>query len=534
MIPPFITHPVCRQWACALLLAAGLLQGEGARAENPFSLEVDFRPLETPPTLSLRWTIPPDHYLYADEIRVDATPPVILKRRSGTEPIRRFDENLQKDLAVYTRSADLRFVVEGWASDHPFEVSVVYQGCRDDVCFLPQEEHWRIGPGDQVERLGGATSESVGKAPANPPWREARRVEGYHEADVFLRFLEGKPLPGDTFWKRALAAGGWMTLLVSLLGGLLLNLTPCVLPLVPVILAILGAGNRAHTRLIGFTRGLFYGAGMAVAYGMLGVVVVRTGAFFGAWAASPLFNAVLAVLFAVLALSLFGVFTLDFSRFQPRVARSGGGATVSGWEWATVFSMGAVSAVLAGACVAPVVVAVLAHSAAVYTSQRALALLLPLALGVGMALPWPLAGAGLTILPRPGRWMTVVKFLFGVAVLLIAIPYARTAFEGFRSGRGTSGLEQEAVLQSGLERAAWENRPVLLDFWATWCKSCIAMEKTTFQDPRVRQAIARFSVIKVQAERPSDPAIREILRRYAVTGLPTFVILERTETDAAP
>jgi len=263
-------------------------------------------------------------------------------------------------------------------------------------------------------------------------------------------------------------------------------------------------------------------------------VVVKTGAFFGAWMASPWVNGAMALLFLGLALSLFGAFSLDFSRFQPRAVPAGEIERFSGWKWGAIFGMGALSALLAGACVAPVVVAVLAHSASLAVQQPAVALLLPLALGIGMGLPWPLAGAGLTILPKPGRWMVVVKVLLGLAVLLLAVQYALTAWRGIRHARMTPAGETTRVLFEGLARAERENRPVLLDFWATWCKSCLTMEQTTFRDERVRAALTRYEVIKIQAERPTDPEMRRILERHFVTGLPTFVILERIEKPTIP
>src|SRR5206468_7063058 len=199
-------------------------------------------------------------------------------------------------------------------------------------------------------------------------------------------------------------------LLLVFLGGLALNLTPCVLPMIPINLAIIGAGTQAGagqgfpSRTRGFLLGAAYGGGMAIAYGILGLVVILTAGTFGTINASPWFNAGIAVLFVALALAMFDVITIDFSRFSSsfRVGEQNRGSFV------VAFVMGAVAALLAGACVAPVVIQVVLFSSNLYAKGTAVALALPFLLGVGMALPWPVAGAGLAALPKPGAWMVRV------------------------------------------------------------------------------------------------------------------------------
>src|SRR5205814_6898111 len=139
-------------------------------------------------------------------------------------------------------------------------------------------------------------------------------------------------------------------LFIVFLGGLALNLTPCVLPMIPINLAIIGAGTQAGSRGRGFLLGGVYGLAMAVVYGVLGVVVILTAGTFGTINASPWFNLGIAVLFVALALAMFDVITIDFSRFSSslRVGEQGRGTFV------VAFVMGAVAALLAGACVAPV------------------------------------------------------------------------------------------------------------------------------------------------------------------------------------
>ena len=132
---------------------------------------------------------------------------------------------------------------------------------------------------------------------------------------------------------------------------------------------------------------------------MLGLIVILTAGTFGTINATPWFNLGIAVLFVVLALAMFDVLVIDFSRFSTRFNVGDGGRGT----FLVAFGMGAVAALLAGACVAPVVIQVVLFSSNLYASGTALALALPFLLGVGMAIPWPIAGAGIAALPQPGR-----------------------------------------------------------------------------------------------------------------------------------
>ncbi|MCG2661026.1 MAG: thioredoxin family protein, partial [Kiritimatiellae bacterium] len=348
---------------------------------------------------------------------------------------------------------------------------------------------------------------------------------GYLSPSELLSFLESAQgqggvapeAPLDRWLKRSL----WLSVLVLLVGGLALNLTPCVLPMIPVNLAIIGAGTGARSRRRGATLGALYGLGMAAAYGILGLLVVLTGSKFGALNASPWFNLSVAVLFAVLALAMFDVYAIDFSRFQGRfnTIGMGGGALV-------IVALGALAAILSGACVAPVVLSVLLLSASLYAQGHGAALLLPFILGLGMALPWPLAGAGLAWLPKPGRWMERIKHGFGVLILLAAVYYAYTGFTIWRQ-QPPSGARDGWLtsLPEALSRADREQKPVFIDFWASWCKNCHAMDATTFRNAQVRQQLESFVRVKVQAEHPNQPPDRDILDAFAVMGLPTYVVL---------
>src|SRR5205823_202876 len=200
-----------------------------------------------------------------------------------------------------------------------------------------------------------------------------------------------------------------------------LNLTPCVLPMIPINLAIIGAGAHAGSRGRGFLLGAAYGAAMALVYGALGVIVILTAGTFGTINSSPWFNLAIAVIFVVL----------------------------------------------------------------------------------GLAMPWPIAGAGIASLPRPGRWMVHVKWGFGAVIITIAAYYAYESYSLFANrwvdpSAVTSSVQEQlksgwySSLGEGLAAAKREDKPVLIDMWATWCKNCLTMDKTTLADPSVRARLASY------------------------------------------
>ena len=154
-----------------------------------------------------------------------------------------------------------------------------------------------------------------------------------------------------------------------------------------------------------------------------------------------------------------------------------------------------------------------------------------------MAIPWPIAGAGIGALPRPGAWMVRIKQAFGVVILLTAAYYAYTAYGIFANRwvdplQVSSSVEEKlkegwyASLPEGLAAARREGKPILIDFWATWCKNCLVMDKTTLKDPEVTAALSRYVKIKFQAEDPSVSPAKEAMDYVGAIGLPTYAILQ--------
>ena len=541
-----------------------LAEADAAHAGTTFRVAVR---AQLDPGFHVNSNAPLEDFLIPTALTLDTPAGIELEAFAWPEPIMLSQKGADGPLAVFEETfvigAALSLAPDLEPGAYNVPATLRYQACDDTMCYLPATAQLAfpvvVAPGAAAvtaahgELFAGLafTAADAGVADLDPgglvpptaagagdPLAELAgftvlgTTGGYLDAGDFLEFInraeEGRP---ETGWFEG--QGPLAILALVLLGGLALNLTPCVLPLIPINLAIIGAGTRAGSRGRGFALGSAYGLAMALTYGVLGLGVILTAGTFGTINASPWFNLAIAALFVVLGLAMFDIVTIDFSRFQNRLAPDGGAGTGS---FVAAFGMGGVAALLAGACVAPVVIQVIVFSSSLYAAGTTTALLLPFLLGLGMALPWPVAGAGLSVVPRPGPWMVRVKQAFGVFILGTAVYYGSLSY-GLFSQRwvdpeAVAGSVQELIeegwhasLAQGLQEAREQGQPVLVDVWATWCKNCLTMDRTTLRDPDVEAALDDYVKIKFQAEDPGASPAREVMERFEGVGLPTYAIL---------
>ncbi|MBN1306954.1 MAG: thioredoxin family protein [Chitinispirillaceae bacterium] len=442
-------------------------------------------------------------------------------------------------VSVYTGGEKIIIMHPVTASDWFLVGTVHYQACDSSMCFFPQEIAFSAKSDGTLltgQEALGAVSTVTGQH--SPPVDVMQLLDdfiilgsrsGFLNVARFSEFLRD-PAGRTSGTSNGFEGKGFLIIiLLTLLGGIALNLTPCVLPMIPITIAVIGAGSQAKSRSRGMFVGAMYGSAMALTYGALGLFVVLTGTQFGVINASPLFNGLIALIFIIMALAMFDIIHIDFTRF-----RKAGDVGGDRGKLATAFVMGIVASLLAGACVAPVVISVVLYAGTLYANGNSAGLMLPFLLGMGMALPWPFAGAGLSFLPKPGKWMVWVKYVFGIFILAMATYYGYTGVTLYRSASAPAVAPEKAAssdlpwlhsLEEGLQKAHVENKPVFIDFWATWCKNCTAMDATTFRNPEVKELLTQYILVKYQAERPDEPLTKRLLDRMGVKGLPTYVVV---------
>ena len=537
-----------------------IYEADGAHPGARFRMGVDVRLDEG---YHVNSEAPLDEFLIPTELWVAQPAGVTLEKLGYPEPIL-FDQIGNVQLVVFEEQFRIGLDVTLADDLAPGELVVParleYQSCDETTCYSPTHADFEFRlnlvpagtpvtptPGDPFAELVFDDEplilqlEPVDELPADDRGIDvvARLSDfdvlatagGYMHADDFLEFIDAAESGEGNrgFFENR---GPLAILLITLVGGLALNLTPCVLPMIPINLAIIGAGSNRGSRARGFALGSVYGLAMALVYGGIGLTVILAAGTFGTINSSPWFNLAIGVLFVVLSLAMFDKLIIDFSSLQSKIRFGEGGAG----SFLVAFGMGAVAALLAGACVAPVVIQVIVFASNLYATGTTLALALPFVLGIGMAIPWPIAGAGLASLPKPGAWMNKVKYAFGAFILATAAYYGYVAYEGFAqywvdpdevAGSVEALLEEgwHASLAAGLAEAERDDKLLLVDMWATWCKNCLVMDQTTLKDDEVVARLDGYVKVKLQSEDLNASPTAEIAARFDAIGLPAYAIL---------
>ena len=367
--------------------------------------------------IEVRFDVADDYYLYRERFafKTDGA-------QLGTPIIpagkMKFDETFNKTVETYRQQVLIRLPVK---ADGAFTLSVSSQGCSDrGLCYAPMESTAKLAP-------AALSLSETREAPSAPVVDTAPTDMGRIEA--------------------SLASGNLLLILpLFLLLGLGLSLTPCVLPMVPILsFIIVGEGERT-SRSRGFVLSLAYAMGMALVYTALGIAAGLIGEGLSANLQSPPVLITFAIFMAVLSLSMFDVYQLQVPpSVQLKLTRWSEQQRAG--KLAGVFVMGMLSALIVGPCVAAPLAGVL-----VYISQTRDVVIggsALFAMAVGMSVPLLLLGlsAG-TLVPKAGRWMMAVKPFFGVLMLALALWMVASLIPGWALmlGWGLLGVAYGAFL----------------------------------------------------------------------------------------
>ncbi len=394
-----------------ILFLSVLLVIGGARAAEPELLEPDkaFRfsaRLLDANRLEVRYAIAPGYYMYRDKFRFSAAPAEVAIDAARLPPGKiRKDEFFGE---VQTYRGDLRLVlpvtVAGPAPDR-FVLTATSQGCADiGVCYPPHEQRAEIKLAALSAAAGADSSPFLSTAPGAAPAAGARPA----------------PAPDSDERVAELFKGGFWVLVASFFGfGLLLAFTPCVFPMIPILSGILAPHGERLTHARGLALSAAYVLGMALTYAAAGVAAGLLGTLLSAALQNPWVLSGFALVFVLLALSMFGFYQLRLpSALQSRLTVTT--SKLHRGHFAGVFGMGVLSALIVGPCVAAPLAGALLYIGQSGDVVLGGAALFAMALGMGVPLLVVGASAG-ALLPKAGPWMETVNRFFGVVLLGVAI-----------------------------------------------------------------------------------------------------------------
>jgi thiol:disulfide interchange protein DsbD len=356
--------------------------------------------------IEVRYQIASGYYMYRDKFHFSVAPAEIRLGEARLPPGKVKTDKFFGDVEVYRDEVKILLPLKNDARAAPALVlTAVSQGCADiGVCYVPQEQ--------QAELRFAAFSPA-----ADSPFVGARAAPD--GASPFIDAPSARPR-GDDAAIAELFHGGFWLLIASFFGfGLLLSFTPCMLPMVPVLSGIIAGRGHHLTKTHGFLLSATYVLGMAITYALAGVAAGLSGAVLSAALQSPWVLGAFAAVFVMLALAMFGVYELQLPvALQTRLAAATN--RLHGGHFAGVLSMGVLSALILGPCMAAPLAGALLYISQSRDVVAGGSALFAMALGMGTPLLAIGASAG-ALLPKAGPWMETVKRFFGVVLLGVAV-----------------------------------------------------------------------------------------------------------------
>ena len=514
---------------------------------------------------------PLESYLIPTVLEVRAPEGIEIVMILYPEPAVRKLEFSPTKMAVYdglaTFGAIIRVSKTLAPGSYPISATLSYQGCNNLTCIEPASvtaaDTLRVGTIDEaVDMLSPDVF-------SRPPFVDAAGQS------------VGLEPAGETDLGKLLAERGMLVLFVVVfIGGLALNLTPCIYPLIPITVSYFcgqASGKSSRTLLLA----LLYVLGMSITYSVLGTAAALTGSLFGSALQNMWVILLIAAVLIALAASMFGLWEFRLPMFLARRT----GSARRGYSGAVV--MGLTVGIIAAPCIGAFVAGLLAFVGNL--GKPLLGFLLFLTLAWGMGIPFivlAMISGNICRLPRSGDWMVWVRKIFGFILIAMALYFARNlmnprlvavgyaviaavagiylgwldrsvkaagAFRVVRlvagvagiaialalliipavrgtSGAGESGISWRPYSEETVAQAAKEGKPVLMDFSAEWCFICHELDKKTFPDAKVRELLGKMVPLRVDLTKPGGET-ETIRKRFGIGGLPTIIFIDRTGAE---
>ena len=438
-----------------------------------------------------------------------------------------------------------------------------YQGCNDKSCMPPADAKTFL----EVTIEGGAQSAETANTEtktAEQPKESQQEVTTVPAAQDNNASLQQPQTTSDKsdFDSRGLL----LNLIIIFFGGLALNLTPCVYPLIPITIGYFGGQSEGRTGQL-FILGLLYVLGISITYSVVGVITSLSGSLFGSLLQSPVVIGIICLIFLALALSMFGVY--EFKMPDSWVMKAGGAR--SGRFGA--FFMGLTMGIVAAPCVGPFVFSLITVVAKKADPFYGFLVFFILSLGLGLPyLILALFSGKLKSLPRAGLWMEAVKHIFGFIMIGMAIYFAApllpavvnqyllpvygicasiyllffdksaNSSKGFKIVKSVIAILVIVVcvillIPSKEDHGDWKvyteseysnsigKDKIVIDFWATWCVQCKELDAKTFSNEEVKKILTSFKTLRCDLTKSNDETTK-IYKDFKIISLPTVLIFD--------
>ena len=542
--------------------------------EQAFSFSVEST---QPHQAHLHWKIQPNYYLYQHKFEV----------QQGTQPIRfelpkaidQFDENYGHSQVYYH---DVAFDIPTQASQH---YRVTWQGCaKDRLCYPPQHIEFQTNT-DGLVTIQNATEHmqkrflDVARAAHHADLAEQPLLEYQKQVAIPSAMPTTQHIAQDQKWSSILVQHSLGYSIFLFLGlGVLLAFTPCSLPMLPILTALI---VREQKGVKAWSIALTFVMSMAMVYALLGLIASSAGLGFQRWLQQPVTLIAFSLLFVLFALNLFGLFELKLpqqwvNRLDHWQSAQQGGTLVG----ASV--MGIISALLVGPCMtAPLAGILLFISQTQNQGQGALLLFI---LGVGMGIPLLIASVlGAKALPKVGEWMHQIKIIFAflmlalslyfirslvpilslqllslllglafivytlyrlcykkdqlkwlyIVLLILVVPYLALNqyqyFQKFNVAQSnqiiTWHVAHHADQFQQILADAPKDKAIVIDVYADWCVACQPIEHDLLTDIEVQQALLPYYLIKLDFSH-YDASHQALLKQWEILGPPTYLFLD--------
>lgn len=501
--------------------------------------------------------MPKGFHAYADQFKIlNIQPSTFQVGQLKLKPeIEFYDKYSKKNRKGLYESGEIELQIESpeqiTSSVETLKFDLKYQICSEQVCFLPQTYPVVI----------------------NVNFAEIKEAQDNTSSSLFS---------AGTI-ENQLAKNFYLTFLFVFIAGILTSFTPCIFPMIPITLSILGHEAQTKSRAQNIIRSLFYVLGIAITYSSLGVLAALTGSIFGQALANKYVVGSLVGLFVLMALSMWGAFEIQVPSFIRN--RLGTGKSTGHFG---ALIMGMVAGIVASPCVGPVLVSILSFVSTTQSVALGFSLLFTYAMGLGLIfIAIGASGQLLKKLPRSGPWMEFIKFVLGFLMICVALyylkfiipalfwimilgltlaaiavwqgafnfsqkrpfrqaiflmifvgslllvlmsifkrEYVNPIFTNTAENISESKIQWIPYSEAVLAEARIDGQPVILDFFAEWCAACHELEEKTYIHPEFIELSKSFKLVKIDATEDL-PELKPILEKYKIKGLPTVIFINK-------